>query len=207
MSGCKVDRLIEKYDLEPPEPRYDDIDERLLARWTGADGGSADGYRPLTEWFNRRVLRSIYAEHGRETIGTRLENEYETLTDGEELARQELIDDLAADGIDIEQFYDDTISWSTMRHHLKDCLDGTKERETSTTDWERESIRIAREHATKKVQEAVSSLASKDELPGGKKADVQVDVQVSCPECPTRVPLQDAVSRGYICKDHLNPDE
>lgn len=207
MSGCKVDRLIEKYDLEPPESKYDDVDERLLARWTGTDGGSADGYRPLTEWFNRRILRSIYAEHDRDILGTRLENEYETLTEGDDLVREELIDDLAVDGIDVEQFYEDTVSWSTMRHHLKDCLGGTKERQTSTTDWERESIRIAREHATEKVREAVSSLASKGELPGGGEAEVQIDVQVSCPECPTRVPLQDAVSRGYICKDHLLPNE
>lgn len=204
--GCKVDTLIEKYDLDAAETRYESTDERLLARWTGADGGSAEGYRPLTKWFNRRLLRTLYERQGRETLGVRVDSDFQVLTGDDDLAREELADDLALDGIDAEEYVADTVSWSTMRRHLTDCLDGEKPRERSDSGWERESVRIAQEHAEGKVREAVSALAGKGELPGGDRADVEIDVQVACPECHVRVPLSDAIARGYICGDHLSPD-
>lgn len=201
--SCKVDTLIEEYALDEVEARFESTDERLLARWTGADGGSAAGYRPLTEWFNRRLLRALYERHGRETLGVRVEADYDVLTGEDDLMREELVDDLATDGIDAAAYLDDTISWSTMRRHLTDCLDGEKEIERSDSGWERETVRIAREHAAGKVREAVSSLASRGDLPGGEEANVDVDVSVSCPVCQVRVPLSDAIARGYICSDHL----
>lgn len=204
--GCKVDTLIEEYELDAAEARYDSTDERLLARWTGADGGSAEGYRPLTGWFNRRLLRALYERHGRETLGVRVESDYEVLVGDDDLAREELIDDLAADGIDAEAYLDDTVSWSTVRRHLNECLDGEKPRERSNSGWERKSVRIAREHAAEKVGEAVSSLASRGDLPGGGEAEVDVVVRVSCPVCHVRIPLSDALARGYICADHLPSD-
>lgn len=204
--GCKVDKLIEKYDLDTAETRYDSTDQRLLARWTGDDGGSSEGYRPLTEWFNKRLLRALYEQQGRETLGVRVDSDYEVLTGDDDLAREELADDLALDGIDAEEYVSDTVSWSTMRRHLTDCLDGEKPQQRSDSGWERESVRIAREHAEGKVREAVSALSGKGELPGGDRAEIEVDVQVSCPECHIRVPLSDAIARGYICGEHLSPD-
>jgi DNA-binding transcriptional ArsR family regulator len=204
--GCKVDRLVDAYGLDAAETRYGSFDERLLARWTGADGGSAEGYRPLTEWFNKRLLRATYEDHGRETLGVRVEADYDVLVGEDDLAREELRDDLAADGIDADAYLDDTVSWSTMRRHLTDCLGGEKTRERSESGWERESVRIAREHAAGKVRDAVSSLASRGDLPGGKDAEVEIDVQLACPVCHVRVPLSDALARGYICQDHLPLD-
>lgn len=205
--GCKVDRLIEQYDLDDTEARYESTDERLLARWTGADGGSAEGYRPLTEWFNRRLLRALYERHDKETLDVHVAADYEVLSGEDDLARQELADDLVTDGIDVEEYLGDTISWSTMRRHLNDCLDGEKVRERSDSGWERESVRIAREHAAGKVREAVSSLASRGDLPGGDRATIDVEVAVACPVCQVRVPLSDALARGYICADHLPPND
>lgn len=205
--SCKVDALIEEYALDEAEARFESTDERLLARWTGDDGGSAVGYRSLTEWFNRRLLRALYERQGRETLGVRVESDYDVLTGEDDLLREELADDLAADGIDATAYLDDTVSWSTMRRHLTDCLDGEKSTERSESGWERETVRIAREHAAGKVREAVSSLASRGDLPGGDEAEVDVDVSVSCPVCQVRVPLSDAVARGYICADHLPADD
>lgn len=204
--GCKVDSLIEEYGLDAAEASYDSTDERLLARWTGADGGSAVGYRPLTAWFNRRLLRALYERHDRETLGVRVEADYDVLVGDDDLAREELIDDLAVDGIDADAYLDDTVSWSTIRRHLNDCLGGEKSRERSNSGWERKSVRIAREHTAEKVREAVSSLASRGDLPGGDEAAVDVEVQVSCPVCHVRIPLSDALARGYICADHLPSD-
>jgi hypothetical protein len=204
--GCTIERLIEQYALDAVEGRYESTDRRLLARWTGDDGGSAVGYRPLTEWFNRRLLRSLYEQQGREALGVRVEFDYDALTGDDDLLREELVDELAVDGIDATAYLDDTISWSTMRRHLNDCLGGEKSIERSESGWERETVRIAREHAAGKVREAVSSLASRGDLPGGDQADVDVDVSLSCPVCQVRVPLSDAIARGYICTDHLPTD-
>lgn len=205
--GCKVERLVEQYALCAVEARYESTDRRLLARWTGEDGESAVGYRPLTAWFNRRLLRSLYEQQGRETLSVHVESDYDALTGEDELLREKVVDDLEADGIDATAYLDDTISWSTMRRHLNECLDGEKSIERSESGWERETVRIAREHAAGKVREAVRSLASRGDLPGGDQADVDVDVSVSCPVCQVRAPLSDAIAKGYICTDHLPADE
>lgn len=199
---CKIDRVAEAYGLDRPNPRYDDLDEHLLARWTGGDGRRAEGYRPLADWFNRRLLKRVYDEHDRETVGVRLDSEYDALTGDDDLVRREVADDLAADGIDADAVREDMVSWSTMRHHLKGCLDGQKET-GEPSDWERRSVAIARDRAETKVGDALRALDSKGELPGGRAADVDVAVRVACPQCHVRVPFVDAVERGYVCEAHL----
>lgn len=201
--SCKVERVADRYDLDVPQSGYDSVDEYLQARWTGGDGRSPDGYRTLAEWFNKRLLKHVYDEHGRETVGLRVDGDYDALTGDDDLVRREVMDDLRGGGIDPDELCDDMISWSTLRHHLKGCLDGEKPTRTATTDWERESVRIAREHTAEKVAAALRSLDSKGDLPNAEAAEIDVQVQLSCPECPVRVPLAEAVSRGYVCPDHL----
>lgn len=201
--GCKVDRVCEKYGLDASGTLYESLDEHLLVRWTGADGRSPHGYKRLTAWFNRRLLKSVYDRHGRETIATRLESEFEVLTGDDDLVRKELVDELVDDGIDVERVCADMVSWSTMRHHLKGCLDGEKEPAKAETEWERESIDVAKHVTATKTKDALRSLESKDELHGSDAASVEVDVYLSCPFCPTRVRVEDALARGYICGEHL----
>lgn len=200
---CKVDHVVSKYDLGPARPGYDSVDAYLRARWTGSDGRSADGYRTLARWFNKRLLKHVYDEHGREAVGVRLDSAYTALTGDDDLAREEVLADLEADGIDAATLVRDMVSWSTLRHHLQGCLDAEKPLEPATTEWERESVRIAQERTVGKVEEALSSLDSKGQLPGADRVEVTVQVQLTCPECPVRVSLSEAVSRGYICRDHL----
>jgi hypothetical protein len=199
--SCKVDTLIEEYALDEVEARFDSTNERLLARWTGADGGSAVGYRPLTEWFNQRLLRTLYEREGRETLGVRVEADYDVLTGDDDLLREELADDLAADGIDAAAVQSALVSYGTMRTHLLECLDGKKD-SSSTEPWERETIRRAREFASEKVESALSSLDTKGQLAGVDRSSVQVQVHLQCEDCPTRVPLDVALDRGYVCEQH-----
>lgn len=200
---CKVDIVTERYDLDEYEALYDSVDDRLLSRWTGEHGSSADGYRTLTEWFNRRLLRVVYDEHGRDTTGTRVESDYAVLTGENELLRAEVKDDLRASGIDPEQLLRDMISWSTMRQHLNACLDGEKEVGGAASDWEQRSVDIASKIVESKVEEALSSLDSSGTLPEGSRANVGVQILLSCPDCQTRIPFEDAIDRGYVCKDHV----
>ncbi len=200
---CKVDDLSEQYELASPRDRYDTLDEYLLARWNGVDGLESEGYQTLTERFNKLVLRSVYDEHGRDIPSYRIDTEYEILTGDHDLRRDELAADLATDSIDIGVLEDELISWSTMRRHLNECLDGDKEPVRSTSDWELESVEVARSKTVEKARAALRSLSSKGRLSGATSANVDIQVKLSCPECPTRVPIEDAVERGYVCKDHL----
>lgn len=200
--SCKIDAATREYDLDVPQSAYDGVDDYLLQRWTGADGRSAEGYRSLTEWFNKRLLKRVYDEHNREATGVRLESEYEALRSDDDLTRRELADDLHAAGIDADELTSSMISWSTMRHHLKDCLDGSKETAEASSDWELESVRIAATRTEEKADQAVQSLVSKGEIADGDAAEISVDVQLSCPVCHVRTPLEEAAERGYVCREH-----
>ncbi len=203
-STCKVDEVVERYDLETADPRYESLDEGLLGRWTGADDHEAVGYRPLTEWFNKRLLRQVFDEHGRDALGDRIDHDYRALTGDDDLVREEVVESLEADGVDAETVREDMVSWGTMRTHLKECLGGTKDRPTGSGDWERETVSMARSFATEKVESAVSSLASKGAIAGVDDASVSIAVQLACDHCPTRVPFEVALDRGYVCEQHAD---
>jgi hypothetical protein len=199
-STCKVDVVTESYGLEPPGGRHDGLDEYLVARWLGTDGRAAVGYRTLADEFNRHLLRRVYERHGRDVLDARLESDYETLTAEENLQRAELVEYLAGVGIDAEAVCRDMVSWGSIATHLKECLGAEKERPADSGDWERRSIDIATDRAAEKAEEALGGLASE----GGISEDVDVTVQVNlaCPECRTRVPLDVALGRGYVCDTH-----
>lgn len=201
--GCKVDTAVERYDVGPQDGGFDDVHAELVARWKGETDQEAMGYRSLAAWFNRQLLRTVYEANGRLTLGARFDNEFEMLTGDDDIAREELADELEQDGIDARQLRDDMVSFSTMRRHLTDCLDGEKDRQVSETDWEETSVEIATEKLQEKVEQALSSYETKDEVVGGTEASVSVQIQLSCPHCPTRRTLSDARRLGYVCEDHL----
>jgi len=200
--SCKVDRAVAAFDLDATGG-YEDIDAELLARWTGEGRHEAAGYRTLTEWFNKRLLKQVYDTNGRETVGTRVESDYEALTGDDRLLREEVLDDLRADRIDADAVADALVSWSTMRNHLNDCLDGSKPTTESDSDWEGRSVEIATEQAANKARDAVRSLAGKGEVVGGDEAEIAVETYLVCPECGLRVSLSQAREQGYVCEDHL----
>lgn len=201
-SGCKVDRVIRGYNLATADPRYESLDEGLLKRWTGDGSSDAVGYRTLTEWFNKRLLKRVYDRHGRDTLGDRIDRDYEALTSDDDLLRTDVIETLEADGIDGSALQEDMVSWGTMRIHLQECLDGTKERQTSSSDWEHETVAMARSFALEKVESALSSLSSKGALRGVEESSVSIQVHLQCDHCPTRVPFDVALERGYVCEQH-----
>jgi len=198
--GCKIDRVVGAYGLAGADPRHASIHDGLLARWQGTDGHSAVGYRTLTGWFNRRLLQRACVENGRDIAGGRVDHDYEALTGDDELRRAEVEESLRADGVDADRLLEDMVSWGTVRTHLTGCLDGTKER--AGGDWERDAIGMARSFAREKVEGALSSLGAKGDLAGLDRASVTIQVQVQCEACPTRVPLEVALDRGYVCETH-----
>jgi hypothetical protein len=201
-AGCKLDIVVDRYDLDDSVVQYDTVDERMLDRWQGTGNQDPDGYRTITEWFNRTLLRTVYDDTGRDTTGTRVQSDYDALTGEDQILRAEVSDSLAEDGIDADRLLSDMVSWSTVRHHLNECLDGEKPRQRSETEWERNSVQISQEHAKSKAEEAIRSLVSKGDLETSAPVDIDIQVLVSCQECPTRLPFEAAVERGFVCKDH-----
>lgn len=200
--GCKVDHVIEQYDLATVEPRHDSLDSELLARWRGDEGHDALGYRRLTEWFNKRLLRRLFDEHGREVLGARVAHAHAALTGEEELRRHEVSESLRSDGIDPDQVRSDMVSWGTMRTHLLHCLGGEKPTAQSRTNWEHNSVEMAKSVAREKARTALSSLATNGDIDGVERSSVFVQIQLQCEMCPTRVPLDVALDQGYVCEDH-----
>lgn len=202
---CKVDEAVDTYDLQSPPTESGSVHDYLVARWTGARGFQAVGYRKLADWFNTHLLRQVYDAHGRSTIGTRVESDYEALTEGDELVRDEIINDLRADGIDAEALVDAMVSPRTMHRHLTGCLGAEKETLEAQTDWERESVAMARRQLEAKVAKAASSLASKDEFHGADTADIDIRIYLSCPDCTARIPFDAGRHQGYVCENHHKP--
>jgi len=201
---CKVGAAIDAYDLPVPEGAAD-LDEYLAARWTGTAGHQPVGYRTLADWFNERLLRTVYLAHDRSATETRIEGEYAALTGDDDFRREEVERDLEADGIDAGALGGALVSRSTMARHLRDCLGAEKPASPPRAgrDWEREKVEYSRRVFREGVAEAVTSLSNKGTLPGGDRATVELPVLLSCPECATRVRLRTALERGYVCAEHL----
>lgn len=143
--GCKVDSVVERHDLTVPDAEHDSVDDFLVARWTGRDGRSAEGYKSLTEWFNKRLLKRLYESHGRDTIGAHLDTEYDVITGESDIRRDELAADLATDGIDIDDLASDV---ETTEDRVTDLESEIKYTEAELADA-REELEDAEAQATR----------------------------------------------------------
>lgn len=201
---CKVERISATFDISPPSRDADDIDEYLVERWLGINGNDSVGLRTLAEWFNKQILREVYREHGRSDSNVRINSDFDALQSDKIPVheREELISELADDGIDGEAISKKFISKSTLSRHLKNCLDVNKERSNSDTEWEIERITIAKKTYKSHLESALQSLDNKEKINGIKNSEVQVQAYVSCSECPTRVTIETAYDQGYVCSNH-----
>jgi hypothetical protein len=186
------------------DPRHDAVDDGLVVRWKGLDGHNVHGYRRLAEWFNKRLMRTAYDAHGRTVLGNRIEADYEALTGDDETLRREIRMDIESDGIDASELTDSFVSYGTVRTHLTECLGAEKQESQDESDWEERAITKTKTVATEKAEEALSSLASKEEVDGLGSASVEVDVTLHCGHCATSVPYEIALRRGYVCETHRN---
>lgn len=202
---CKIGAATATYDLRAPGDA--DVDEYLAARWTGAGDHSPVGYRALADWFNQRLLRTVYLDHDRSATEARVESEHDALRGEDDLRRREVRDDLAADGIDADALQDALVSRSTMARHLKTCLGVEKAVDFgSDRAWELDKVEHGRRTFRRSVTAAVRSLANKGRLAGGESAELELPVLLSCPYCATRVSLRTALDQGYVCADHSTSD-
>jgi DNA-binding transcriptional ArsR family regulator len=203
-SCCKISRVVTERGLTAPRRYTGDLDDYLVAKWVGAGQHEAIGVRSLVEWFNKRLLRTVYRQHNRSDTETRITAEYEALQgDGvENYQREEVLADLEADGIDGDDVTADFISKSTLSRHLKDCLEAEKERKPSQRNWERDQIEFATDSFQDNIESALQSLGNKGRIADIEAATVETPVLLSCPDCPTRVTLETALEQGVVCSTH-----
>jgi len=207
---CKVEELIEQYDLDAPTNSHDSMEDYLEERWTGTDGQPAVGVSALTEAFNKQILKTRYKNHGRNTYF--VENEYPLITSNEEsVERSELAADLRGDGLNIKHLKIHTVAETTMGKHLRECTDVSKETKSWTqpeTPTRERSIHWAEYHAEHKTKNTLRKLTEEGKLAQGTDAKISVNIDLICPECGKKVPVREAIKRGYVCADHmLNPED
>ncbi len=200
---------MNRYQIKPPN-RYDTVNSYLVDRWLGQGKLQKTGLRPLTDWFNKRVLKAVYIRQNRYQIDSHLNSDYELLSstsDNHVSEHDELLDDLRQDGVDGEAVSDDFISQSTLYRHLTNCLGETKERETSNSDWEQDQISHLRERANDTLGDVLTSLDNKDRITGAEDVDTKVTMYLQCPECSREVSFRRAIDQGHVCQDHLPLDQ
>lgn len=201
---CKVDRVRASHDIVPPSRVDGNLDTYLVERWIGKGETDPAGVRTLTEWLNKQILKTIYRTHGRSDSSVRIDSDYKALQSKEtpEHERAELLSELADEGIDGEATTTQFIGKSTMSRHLKECLDQKKEIPKSETEWEIDRVRVATNTYRSHLESALQSLGNKDRISGVEESSLQIQSYLSCPECPTRVTLEEAYKQGYVCADH-----
>lgn len=193
---CKVCRVLDNRHIT-------NGDDRLLTRWYG-DSTQRMGYRKLARWLNVTMLRQEMDRVGLSTLGGEAKSKYDRLRGTDPTIAAEIRDTLEAEGINMNQLESDFVSYGVIRTHIKECLGG--EREETSSDWERDSIEITRDHATQKTAEAVTSLLNKGAIESSGDITVNLAVELECELCHAQIPLVRALRRGYVCDCNQRSD-
>ncbi|MHC3381740.1 rod-determining factor RdfA [Haloarcula sp. H-GB5] len=204
---CKVGKNIDKYGLEHGVVGGD-LNQYMLARWMGNNEYPETGLRPLTTWLNQKILKTVYTEHDRNTLDSRIESDHEALASDDDERRLAIIDDLESDGIDGEQLLDDFVSSTTLYRHFTNCLDEEKTRDIGEDDAAAEGvmerIQYSRNNTKGHIRENLKTLENRGKIPHATDADVSIPVILGCPVCSNQVQLERALERGYICDEHMS---
>ena len=203
---CKVGRVLNEYSLADAESEGA-FNEEVLARWCGRRDFPETGVRPLADWFNKRVMKTVYRSNGRKTLDAHVDADYNALSSEDPLSRGSIVDDLNADGIDASALESAFVSAPTMYRHLTECLKGSKQTTPSNGDWARRKVDYAQSLASEEIEQALTHFGRTGRVPKAECADLDIAIRLSCPECGTSVRIERALNRGYVCEDHLGVAE
>ena len=186
--SCKVGQLSEEYDF--------DINDELVARWTG-ESGESESVRTLSDYFNRRLLRAEMRNADIELVEGRVENLYELLTDEDRLeaVRLQAHSTLEGNGVDVDRVTDQFISHQTMYRHLRNCLGAEKGRNELSVEKERNRIHSVQRRSESVVDDAVTRLRDGGELDVD-EFEVLINFRVTCEYCGTLYDITDFLDTG-----------
>lgn len=199
---CKVGDAIDKHDLSE-RVAGDSVDDLLRQRYLGVNNAPQTSIRSLKNWLNKQILIAVVSPHGRKTIQTRIDSDYEALVGDDADRRQLVIDDLESDGIDTAELQDDFVSTATMYRHLTNCLNASREESNTSTNWEAEKVDFTIANARNNIENILQSWDSKGTVPQASQANVSVKIYVECPECGKQTDIRYLEDRKVICEDHL----
>jgi hypothetical protein len=186
---CKVGTLAREYD-------FSDVNDELVARWTGATGED-ESVRSLTDYFNRQLLRTELKHADVTLVEGRVENLYDLLTDDDRLEadRMQARSTLEGKQIDVDTLESQFVSHQTMYRHLRNCLSANKDRNKLSVEKERDRIHSVQHRAEAVVDDSVSRLRDGGKLDLG-EYEVLINFRVICEDCGSLSDVTDIIEDG-----------
>lgn len=190
--SCKLDRVIDEYDL-------DAVAENLQEYWTRED--ERYSLRELAAYTNQAILRTAMDREGLNPLDGEVENTYRLLTDDEvsQGVRTQAHSRLDRDGVDIDAVEGDFVSYQTVNRHLKECL-GAEHTSAEQSDGDRvdsgsQRIAALRNRTVAVTENTLDQLRSSGALALG-DPDVYVDITVTCTDCGAHGTVQELIDDG-----------
>jgi len=192
---CKVERVIEAYDL-------DGMEEDLATRWT-ADGEAGRSTRELADYLNRAVLEAAMREAGMRPLDGEAANTYRLLTDEDVSAGAETQTrrTLEREGVNVESVLDDFVSHQTVYVHLTEHA-GVEYEESGPDPVEsvRETVGRLRSRTEAVTASSVERLRDAGHVDIG-GVDALVDLRVRCTACGATHDVDDLLAgEGCGCE-------
>lgn len=181
--SCKVGRSIERYGLGA-------LDTELVRRRREEDASLRD----LADYTNRRILAAALEASAvdlQDTLYGAVDDDdaidvlYDVLADDETPTERvaRVRTRLVQQGVDVEAIQSDWVTHTTVRSHLRECLEVDTSREASiTVDDGRDTIEWARNRCANIVAQTLTRLRNADLLATG-PLETSVTIQVTCTEC------------------------
>lgn len=194
----KVARLINTYEL-------DDIGAEMERLWT-ADSADRKSLRELAAFFNQRLLKTVMADAGLETLDGEVENIYRLLSDNDvrEADRMRTRRRLEREGVDVDEVTSDFVTYQAIRSYLKDTRGAEyTPNDRDPLEREAENFQKIRGRTASITEGKLKQLQSSDKLDLGTFRTF-VEISVVCEDCRTRYEVAELLDRG---KCECEPDQ
>jgi len=184
-TDTKIDRLIDKYDLEG-------MSAEIEERWTRENG---DSTREIANFFNKRLLKEQLKHAEIQPLESELDTLYRFVA-GEQMDTAEKIEveeRLTRTDVNIEELADDFISHQTIYNYLTEER-GVEYTKSQTPEQRlrksNESIQKVQGRLTAMTDSIIDSLVNVDILKLG-EYDVISQVYIYCQNCETRFEISE----------------
>lgn len=181
---CKIGRKVDKYDLT-------NLDQKISVRRN--DGMSL---RDLADLVNIRITEAAINAADADIAGDAT-SVYGAINENGAIERRvQLQDQLAAVGIEIDELEADHVSYQTVRHHLRNCLEMDTSRQGIESVAEgREVVNWARNRDREIIKRTLNRLQRVGELEAG-DLNVTLTVTVECKNCGDSTHVETLLKNG-----------
>lgn len=187
----KLVRLIDEYDL-------DGKGAELERRWTAEDDEERTSLRDLADEFNRELLSIAMDDAGMQPLDGEVENIYRLLTDDDvsEADRTRTRRRLEREGVDVDRFDDDFVTYQAIRTFLISDRDAEfTPSERNPIESEIESINQLRGRINTVTESKLEQLRNRDQISLG-EFRLLVDITVICEDCGEQLAATDLIRDG-----------